>query len=247
MTLTEHIISVIGLHPKGISADEVMACLRKDSVFPDSSYFNILYRLVREDRVIKKDSKLFPSRSFKPTFHINPDAETAKLYTELQQQIPFTELCIWNTIDIMPLMHDIPNFNLTIISVARNAIDSVVDILDNLTDRLVLRDQDKDILSRFAPGRELVIVTPLISQSPTEIIEGITCPTLEKILVDILCNNSLYALTGSEAYAIYANAFDRYAINIKNLLRYAGRRNRKTESETIIKEIQNDFTRKPFP
>lgn len=247
MTLTEDIITAISLHPKGIPANEVMACLRKDFVFPESSYLNILNRLVREDRIIKKDGKLFPSRSFKPTFHINPDAETVKLYTELQQQIPFTELCIWNTIGILPLMHDIPNFNLTIISVSRNYVDSVVDALENLTDRLVLHDQDKTIISRFAPGRELIIVTPLVSQAPTESIEGITCPTLEKILVDILCDNSLYALTGSEAYAIYANAFDRYAINIKTLLRYAGRRNRKTETETIIKEIKNDITRKPFP
>lgn len=247
MTLTEHIISAIGLHPKGIPADEVMACLRKDYEFPESSYLNILNRLVREDRLIKKDSKLYPSSSFKPTFRINPDTETVKLYTELQHRIPFIEICIWNTIDILPLMHDIPNFNLTIISVSRNYVDSVVDALENLTDRLILRDQDKTIITRLAPGRELVIVTPLISQAPTESIEGITCPTLEKILVDILCDNSLYALTGSEAYAIYANAFDRYAINIKTLLRYAGRRNKKIESETIIKQIKNDLTRKPFP
>ena len=44
--------------------------------------------------------------------------------------------------------------------------------------------------------------------------------------------------SGSEAYAIYAAAFDRYAVSRKTLLRYAGRRNRTETVNTILKEIE---------
>ena len=135
-------------------------------------------------------------------------------------------------------MHDIPNFSLTIVGAERLSAGSVADTLENLTDRIVLRDSEKDILSRLAPGRNLVVVTPQVSQAPVEMEDGVFCPTLEKILVDILCDNALHALTGSEAYAIYAAALDRYAVNRKTLLRYAGRRNRAEEVKTILTEIE---------
>lgn len=113
----------------------------------------------------------------------------------------------------------------------------VADALENLTSSLILRDSEKSTLTRLAAGREIVVVTPQVSQAPVEVLDGITVPTLEKILVDILSDNALHALTGSEAYAIYSTAFDRYAVSRKTLLRYAGRRNRTDAVNTIMKEI----------
>ena len=134
-------------------------------------------------------------------------------------------------------MHDIPNFSLTIVSAERPMVSSVIDALENLTESIILKDSEKSLIFRFAPGRELIVVTPQVSQAPVEVSDGITVPTLEKILVDILCDNALHALTGSEAYSIYAAAFNRYAISRKTLLRYAGRRNRTEEVNAILKTI----------
>ena len=77
----------------------------------------------------------------------------------------------------------------------------------------------------------------MVSQAPTMDIVGVTVPSLEKILVDILCDNALRAMTGSQAYEIYSATFDRFNVEKKKLLRYAGRRNRKQEVEKILKEI----------
>ena len=147
-------------------------------------------------------------------------------------------ISIWHTDAILSLMHDIPNISLTIVGAERLAADSVADALENLTGSLILRDSEKSTLTRLAAGRELVVVTPQVSQAPVEVSDGVTVPTLEKILVDILCDNALHALTGSEAYAIYAAAFDRYAVSRKTLLRYGGRRNRTEAVNTILKEIE---------
>lgn len=238
MSLTERIVSSLGRYPQGIAPVALMGQLREQSDFQESSFSTILSRLVREQRIRKTDGLLYPADVFKPIFRTNPDDTTRELFNGLKKTLPFTEISIWNTEAILSLMHDIPNFSLTIVGAERLSADSVTDALENLTDRLILRDAEKDILSRLAPGRSLVVVTPQVSQAPFEMENGVTCPTLEKILVDILCDNALHALTGSEAYEIYATALDRYAVNRKTLLRYAGRRNRTDEVKTILKEIE---------
>lgn len=238
MTLTERIISTIGSHPEGLATSDLMALLRECSDSPEDSFVNILSRLVREGRIKKEDGLLFPGSGFKPAFHIIPDEKTQKLFTDLKAVLPFAGISIWHTDAILPLMHDIPNFSLTIVGAERLAAASVANALENLTSSLILRDSEMDTLSRLAAGRELVVVTPQVSQAPVEVSEGVTVPTLEKILVDILSDNSLHALTGSESYSIYAAAFDRYAVSRKTLLRYAGRRNRTEAVNTIMKEIE---------
>lgn len=238
MTLTERIISTIGSHPEGLATSNLIALLRDCSGFPKNSSLNIINRLIREGRIIKEGSLLFPSSGFKPVFHIIPDEKTRNLFTDLKAVLPFSLISIWHTDAILPLMHDVPNFSLTIVGAERLATDSVADALENLTNSLILRDSEKNTLSRLAVGRELVVVTPQVSQAPVEVSEGITVPTLEKILVDILSDNSLHALSGSEAYSIYATAFARYAVSRKTLLRYAGRRNRAEAVNTIMKEIE---------
>lgn len=238
MTLTERIVSSVGRYTEGIAPAALMDLLRRKDDASESSLQNILNRLIREGRIRKTDGFLYPVEAFKPIFRTNPDDAARKLFNSLKNSFPFTEISIWNTEAILPLMHDIPNFNLTIVGAERRSTGSVADALENLTDRLVLRDAEKDILSRLGPGRDLVVVTPQVSQAPVEVENGVTCPALEKILVDILCDNALHALTGSESYAIYAAAFDRYSVNRKTLLRYAGRRNRTEEVNNILKEIE---------
>lgn len=238
MTLTEHILSTIGTHPEGMATAQLIASLRDGTRFPEDSSLNIINRLVREGRIKKEEGLLFPGSGFKPVFHIVPDEKTRKLFMELKAVLPFAAISIWHTDALLSLMHDIPNISLTIVGAERLAADSVADALENLTSSLILRDSEMDTLSRLAAGRELVVVTPQVSQAPVEVSEGVTVPTLEKILVDILCDNALHALTGSEAYAIYAAAFDRYAVSRKTLLRYGGRRNRTEAVNTILKEIE---------
>ena len=54
-------------------------------------------------------------------------------------------------------------------------------------------------------------------------------PTLEKILVDIIADEELFAAQQGELEFIFKSAFDKYNINESKMKRYASRRNRKTE------------------
>ena len=44
-----------------------------------------------------------------------------------------------------------------------------------------------------------LIVKPLVSEAPTQEVEGVSSPRLEKLLVDILCDKDFFYLQGQEA------------------------------------------------
>ena len=235
--MTERILEIISHHPEGVNTGTIISLLSSGDSVAGKSVYVILNRLTREGRIRKENGIYSMSSPMKPTFVAIPGKADRELFTLLRREMPFSRLCIWHTDSLIPLMHDIPNIRITLVGAEKDAVSPAMDRLENMTDRLVLRDTDGDILSRLAPGRDLVVVSTLISQSPTVTIGDVTSPTIEKILVDILCDNALYAMTGSESYAIYSTAFDRYSISRKALLRYAGRRNRKEAVETILNEI----------
>lgn len=72
-----------------------------------------------------------------------------------------------------------------------------------------------------------------------QVINGVNFPTLEKMLVDIFCDDVIYAAQqGSEMRTIFREAMKKYTINENRMLRYADRR-RKKES---FKEYMNPFS-----
>ena len=62
-------------------------------------------------------------------------------------------------------------------------------------------------------------------------------PTLEKILVDIVCDEDFSYLQGGEWYYMIETAATQYSINKSRLLRYAGRRGKKKLIENKLEEL----------
>jgi len=112
-----------------------------------------------------------------------------------------------------------------------------------------LKDQGRDVY--LNPSEELVskyliskkdpvIISSLITEAPLEEVDGIMTTTLEKVLVDICSNETLFsAQQGAELTRIYENAFKKYTISVTRLLRYASRRNKKENVEGLIKNQRN--------
>ena len=79
-----------------------------------------------------------------------------------------------------------------------------------------------------------VIIKPLISGSPVTIESGIPMPTLEKIIVDTLCDEDFSYLQGGEWEYIVENSFSLFTINSSRLFRYAGRRGKLQEIKDAV-------------
>ncbi len=56
--------------------------------------------------------------------------------------------------------------------------------------------------------------------------------SLEKIMVDIFCDQEFSFLQGAELFTIYKNAFDKYTINRTKLLRYVSRKGKEERTST---------------
>ena len=84
-----------------------------------------------------------------------------------------------------------------------------------------------------------VVVKNMVSEAPTETVEGVKVPSLEMILVDLFCEKRLFkAYQGNELVHIYKNIFSQYSVNMTKVVRYAARRGKKPEIEESIKSLE---------
>lgn len=89
---------------------------------------------------------------------------------------------------------------------------------------------DADMVYRYIDlEKGGIIVKPLVTEAPLQTMEGVTVPTLEKLLVDINKDPDFSYLQGAEAERMMANAKALYIINATRLRRYAKRRGLKIE------------------
>jgi hypothetical protein len=99
----------------------------------------------------------------------------------------------------------------------------------------------KDILEKYIVNeKEVVVIKPLISEAPTQNINEVETVSIEKILVDIFCDDVIFsAQQGAEKRTIFKEAFTKYTINQNKMLRYADRRRKKEELNQFVKTISN--------
>ncbi len=105
----------------------------------------------------------------------------------------------------------------------------------------VFIEPTKDILEKYVVNqKEVFIVKPLISEAPTQYINGVETASIEKMLVDIFCDDVYFsAQQGAEMRTVFKEAFSKYTINQSKMIRYADRRRRKEDLNQFAKTITN--------
>ena len=240
MTIEDKIQARYHLSVDGFTKQDVATMLCESGASYSDGYIAFsIQKMLAAGTIIRsaRGQYKFKSNS-RNVFQSKPDDKLGEMSGFLKAQFPFVDFCFWATADMMPLMHHIPNIRMKIVNCNKDAVEPVAHSLSNIIDTIVLPDPDRYSIDNVIRDRETVVVLPLISQAPVQIIDGIPTPRLEKILVDILCEEPLSYLRGRESYYIYETAFKDYEVRVQTLKRYAGRRNRLSEVETILKGIQ---------
>lgn len=155
-------------------------------------------------------------------------------------EFPYTNICVWNTSVLNEFMQHQPNQFFTLVETNKETTNSVFYFLREIK-KSVFIEPTSDILEKYITNeREAFIIKPIISEAPTQNINGIETVTIEKMLVDIFCDDVIFsAQQGGEMRTIYKNAFEKYTINQSKMLRYADRRRKKEELNQFIKTISN--------
>lgn len=205
---------------------------------------NTLTNMIENGEITPVGPDLYQIGNYsKSIFKTHPSPSDLDLHNYLKRNFPFATICIWNIQELAYFAQHIPNLNFTIVEVEKDLIGPVSDRLSEINGLLALTSPPTEVIQNLSTFENLVILKKLISQAPltdnSDSEKYCSTPRLEKILVDILCDNEFFFLRGMETEYIYQNAFDSYQINISMLRRYAGRRNRQNEVETFINKLGN--------
>lgn len=199
-----------------------------------------MYELTQKgyvNRVGKGKYRLGTPRIFRPIIN-RKMRESAEFFAE---RFPLVLYCVWDPNSIKEFSRHIAHTHYMILEIEKEAKESVYQSIKEIFP-LVLSDDIKGAVSEILPDvDEAVLVRTLISESPTTIVEGIPVHTIEKVLVDIFCDVSLFThFQGNEKRHIFQSAHEKYAINRDKMLRYAARRGKRKEIEEYVNMVWND-------
>jgi hypothetical protein len=181
------------------------------------------------------------SYSLSETNYFKPEVSRSLklLFGAVKNQFPFLNICVWNTKLINEFMLHQPGRFYSVLEVDKDALESVFyDLKDQRRD--VFLNPSEEVFSKYVLSKkEPIVITSLITEAPLEKMNGVMTASLEKILVDLCSNATLFsAQQGAELIRIYETAFEKYTISKTKLLRYARRRNKKEVVERLIKKTK---------
>ena len=160
---------------------------------------------------------------------------------KLNKQFPFIDICLWSTKWLNEFMLHQPGWFYTILEVEIDAMESVFYALKE-KGKDVFIDPSEEILNKYVSNTiDPIIITRLITEAPTRKIHDVVTPTLEKMLVDIFCDQTVFATyQGAELNRIYQTAIEKYNMSRAKMMRYANRRNKKFELQELIKVVMTE-------
>lgn len=202
------------------------------------SVHNAIQKMVAKKQLVKVGGDAYEiAESQKKVFRTEASLAEKKLYSFLKQNFPFAQLCAWNVKELAYFTQHVPTVNFVIVEAEKDVVDAIADRLNEPDKRIVLKNPSLETMEYFSSSKKIIVVKNLVSQGPLDKTDELNAPRLEKILVDILCDDEFYFLRGMETVYVYQKAFDLYDINVKALKRYAGRRNKLKEVESLLANI----------
>jgi len=177
----------------------------------------------------------------KPTTYLPEITPKLKsLYNKIRKDFPYSLVCVWYTSVFNEFMQHLMGKFYYLIEVEKDASEAVFYSLKerNLS---VFLNPNQSILDKYTPeNKDIYIVKTLISEAPTQRIDGICTISIEKMLVDIFCDETLFAAQqGAEMRTIFNEVLSKYTINQSKMLRYADRRKRKIDLNNYLETISN--------
>jgi hypothetical protein len=190
----------------------------------------VLQRIGRGKFRLGEDRKYIPENS----------SLTKSIFKKLKAEFPFAKFCVWNTSILNEFMQHQPNRFFLLVEADKEITNSAFYFLREIK-KSVFIEPTKDILEKYIVNqKEVIVIKPLITEAPTQNINDIETATLEKILVDIFCDDVIFlAQQGAEKRTIFKEAFTKYTINQSKMLRYADRRRKKEELNQFVETITN--------
>ncbi|MBF9239640.1 hypothetical protein I2I05_19765 [Hymenobacter sp. BT683] len=152
--------------------------------------------------------------------------ELVELWQAVAAELFLDAGCVWPTQWLNDFTSHQVMRTVQLVEVEPAALDSTYYALkDRLGGRVFLAPDARVLELYVAETPDAVLVLPLVSRAPLQLVSGTPVPRLEKILVDLLSEPVLLAsYQGEELRTIYRTAARRYRLDARTLHAYARRR-----------------------
>lgn len=133
-----------------------------------------------------------------------------------------------------------------VLEVERDFVESVFNSYSEIKSLRVLVEPNEEVMNRYLELDNTIIIKSLTSRSPKqEIVSGkksINVPTIEKLLVDMFCDEIIYyPVRGGEMKIIFEKAIRNYNINFTRLMSYARRRAQEQQLREYLTDKFDDL------
>lgn len=196
------------------------------------------HRLVQKSVIYSLGKGIF---TLKPIVEFKPIADKTiiSLSRIISKTFPFINFVIWNNSILNTISQHISNKNIILIEVEKDSIESVFLLLKEKKKEVYI-NPSAEIINNYIydSNKTVYVIKNLISESPLLKVDNYTMPSIEKILVDVYSNPSLFqSYQGRELRYLFTNAFEKYSISVQKMIRYATRRGKKEELLLFIQQI----------
>lgn len=212
----------------------------KGIVLTDEAFRSKLHRWRKKNIIqdVAKGKYVINDKSF---FVPTPDKFIKKIHKLFVPRFDDVDYCIWSTAWLANFMHHIPFSFFYVIETDKDVCESAFYHLKDNGINIYLEPDAKQIENYVLPEDDSLIIRPIITRAPVKKEHNISFATIEKILVDIFCDqDKFYLYSGREQDWIFENILNSYNINFSTLFAYAERRKRNKElREYLLKNFGN--------
>lgn len=212
------------------------------TLFPDLSTNTISWKInqLKAENLIYQAGRGVYTFDFKPEFNPEINLKTKRIYNKTKLFVS-SELVVWDT-EMLDLIVEKQNEKrTTFLLVQKDELTELFNQMQSMSKPVYLEPNIEIIQRYILPQNDVILLYPLISETPLQPNGDYIQPTLEGILVNawLLSENYLKPL-GYSIEEIFESAFKKYNVNKNKLLRYASRRDQRKEIEQLIQTINND-------
>lgn len=158
------------------------------------------------------------------------------LTNEIVRRFPYLDrYCVWDTEWLSEFTILQSNRSIVTVEVERETEEAIFEYLSNLHKDVYIKPSKKEVEKYILPAERSIVIKPIISNSPLIRERKLSFPKLEKILVDLYCEQNLYiAYQDGQLASIYRNSEEKYVINRKIFRAYAKRRRREKKLREFL-------------
>ncbi len=240
MNKLENIIKNNFLDKTLFSKNELKELLNANNLADnDNALRQLIYKLKKSCILQSPKSGMYTTK-IKPVYKAREDKFLTKIRRIFTSEFSEINYCIWSSKCLIDFMTHQPFSYFYVFETDKDVLETTFYLFLDNNKNAFLSPDEKVIDNYVFESRKSIVVNKLPVRSPTYQYKNTVYPKLEKILVDIFADKTLFNYyQGSELVNVFSNITERYFINYSALFTYAAVRRKKKEIIEFLKENTN--------